>query len=85
MKDRSSELDVAKMTRTFAHRLSARLTFEVPVDGAHPGIHQTTHFLPLAGFIHDFREFDFGYRVGFLYSGRRRLDIEGCSRTKPGG
>lgn len=66
---------MAEMARTFAHRLSARLTLEVPVDGTHPGIHQTTHFLLLAGFIHDFWKLNFGYGIRFLDDGGQALGI----------
>ena len=66
MKNWPCQLDVPNMTRTFRHPFTTRLTLEIPVDSAHSGVHEPTHFRFVSGLIHDFRMFDFGNRVGFL-------------------
>ena len=39
MKNRSSQLDVTEMPWALGHRLSTRLTLEVPVNRTHTGVH----------------------------------------------
>lgn len=63
---RTGELDVPEVSRTLRHALTAGLTFEVPVDGAHPWIHQTTHLGITRRLVHDLRVFDLGDRIRFL-------------------
>ena len=61
------KLDVAKVPGTLSHSFTACLAFEVPVDGAHPRIHQTSNLWFMGGLIHNFRMFNFGNRVSFLW------------------
>ena len=42
MEDRSCQLNMTKMARTFRHALTTSLTLEIPVDSAHTGIHEST-------------------------------------------
>jgi hypothetical protein len=66
MKDRSCQLDVTKMTRALRHSFAASLTFEVPIDGTHARVHQSSNLGPMGCLVHDFGMFDFGDGVSFL-------------------
>ena len=67
MEDRSCQLNMPKMAGTLRHAFSTRLAFEVAVDSAHAGIHQSAHLRFMCGFVHDFWMFDFGDRDSFLW------------------
>lgn len=66
MKNGSGQLNVPKVTWALRHALPARLALEVPVDSAHPWVHETAHLGFVGGFVHDFGVLDFGDRVCFL-------------------
>ena len=57
---------MTEMPWALGHGLSTRLTFEVPVNRAHTGVHQTAKFRSVASLIHDFWMFDLDDGVGFL-------------------
>jgi hypothetical protein len=63
---------MTEMPWALRHRLSTRLTLEIPVNRAHTGVHQTTKFWSVASLIHDFWMFDFDDGVRFL---RKRQEI----------
>src|SRR5258705_5978904 len=66
MKNRPRQLNMTKMTWTLRHPFTTSLTFEVPINSAHARVHQSSHLGPVRRFVHDFRMFDFGDRIGFL-------------------
>jgi hypothetical protein len=66
MENRPSQLNMTEMPRALGHRLSTRLTLEVPVNRTHTGVHQTAHFWFVASLIHDFWMFDLDDGVRFL-------------------
>ena len=66
MENRPSQLNMTEMPWALGHRLSTRLTLEVPVNRTHTGVHQTTEFWFVAGLIHDFGMFDLDDGVRFL-------------------
>ena len=53
------EFDVPKVARTFRHAFPAGLTLEVPVNGAHPGVHESAKFGFVRCLVHDLGMFDF--------------------------
>lgn len=67
MKDWSCQFNMPKMARTLRHAFPTGLTFEIAVDCAHAGIHQSAHLRLMCGFVHDFWMFDFGDRYSFLW------------------
>jgi hypothetical protein len=66
MKNGSRKVDVTEVPRTFSHSFTTRLALEVPVNGTHSRVHETTHLRFVSGLVHDLGVFDFGYRVRFL-------------------
>lgn len=67
MKHRSSQLNMAEMTWTLRHALSASLALEIPINRSKTRIHQPSSFRLVGCFVHNFRMLDFGDRVGFLW------------------
>lgn len=63
---RPCQLNMSKMPRALSHPLATRLTFEVPVDCPHLGVHEATDFGLVGGFVHDFRMFNLGDGNCFL-------------------
>ncbi len=57
---------MTEMPWALGHGLSTSLTFEVPVNRTHTGVHQTAKFRSVAGLVHDFWMFDLDDGVGFL-------------------
>ena len=53
MKDRLGQLYVTKVTWAFRHAFTARLAFEVAVNGAHARVHQSAQLWFVRGFIHN--------------------------------
>ncbi|KAF8223136.1 hypothetical protein L208DRAFT_559920 [Tricholoma matsutake] len=66
MEDRSCQLNMTKMARTLRHPFTTSLTLEIPVNGAHPRIHESAQLGLVGGFVHDFWMFNFGDGVSFL-------------------
>jgi len=81
MEDWPGQFYVAKMAGALGHALSARLTFEVSVDGTHTGIHQATELRFVGSLIHDLWVLNLGYGVGFL---RDRRTVNNLGKKKAG-
>ena len=56
---RPGELDMAEVARTFRHAFTTGLALEVPVNGAHPGVHESAEFGFVRCLVHDLGMFDF--------------------------